>query len=126
MEIRPIKTDADHAAALARIDALMDAAPETPEGDELDVLVTLVEAWEARHHSFPPADPVAAIRHVMAAQGYTQTDLARLLNSRSRASEVLLGKRALSKAAMWRLHTEWNVPAECLIAPIENGERGAA
>ncbi|MEQ8335457.1 transcriptional regulator [Nisaea sp.] len=121
MEVRPIKTEADHAAALTRIDALMDAAPDSSEGDELDVLVTLVEAWEAKHIPIPAADPVSAILHAMEAQGYTQSDLARLLNSRSRASEVLLGKRELSKAAMWRLHTEWKVPAESLIAPRERG-----
>tara|TARA_E500000305_G_scaffold110989_2_gene120915 strand:+ start:1438 stop:1647 length:210 start_codon:yes stop_codon:yes gene_type:complete len=69
MDIRPIKSEADHAAALARIDALMDAAPDSPEGDELDVLVTLVEAWEAKHVPLPAADPVSAIRHAMEAQG---------------------------------------------------------
>lgn len=61
MDIRPIKTEADHTAALARIDALMDAAPDSPEGDELDVLVTLVEAWEANHTPIPAADPVSAM-----------------------------------------------------------------
>jgi HTH-type transcriptional regulator / antitoxin HigA len=120
MEIRPIKTEADQAAALARIDALMDVAPDSPGRDERDVLVTLVEAWEAKHVPLPAANPVSAIRHAMEARGYTLSDLARLLNSRSRASEVLLDKRELSKAAMWRLHTEWKVPAECLIAPQES------
>lgn len=69
MEIRPIKTEADHTAALARIDALMDAAPDSSEGDELDMLVTLVEAWEAKQSPIPAADPVSAIRHAMEAQG---------------------------------------------------------
>lgn len=76
--------------ALARIDALMDATPDSSDGDEQDVVVTLVEAWEAKHIPLPAADPVSAIRHAIEAQGYTQSDLAHLLNSHSRASEVLL------------------------------------
>lgn len=117
MDIRPIKTEADYAAALERIDALMEAAPSTPEGDELDVLVTLVEAYEEKAFPIGVSDPLSAIRHVMEARGYTQADLAELLHSKPRASEILSGAREVSKASMWRLHSEWGVPAECLIAP---------
>ena len=122
MDIRPIKTEADHAAALERIEMLMDAQADTLEGDELDVLATLVEAYEETHAPIAPADPLSAIRHTMAAQGFTQADLSALLNSRSRASEILKGARELSKSAMWRLHSEWGVPAECLIAPKREDE----
>ncbi|WPZ34458.1 XRE family transcriptional regulator [Thalassobaculum sp. OXR-137] len=117
MDIRPIKTEADHAAALTRIEALMDAEANTPDGDELDVLTTLVEAYEEKHVPISPSDPLSAIRHTMAAKGFTQADLADLLKSRPRASEILNGSRELSKSAMWLLHSEWQVPAESLIAP---------
>jgi HTH-type transcriptional regulator/antitoxin HigA len=122
MDIRPIKTEADHAAALARIEVLMDAEANTPEADELDVLATLVEAYEEKHSPIGPTDPVTAIKHAMEAKGFTQTDLGALLKSRSRASEILSGSREPSKAAMWLLHTEWHVPAECLIAPKRESE----
>lgn len=117
MDIRPIKTGADYEAALERIDALMEAEADTPEGDELDVLATLVEAYEEKAFPIGVSDPLSAIRHVMEGRGFTQADLAELLHSKPRASEILSGVRDVSKSAMWSLHSEWGVPAECLIAP---------
>ena len=117
MDIRPIKTEADNEAALTRIDELMDAKFGTPEGDELDVLVTLVQAFEADHTPIAPSDPVSAIKHVMAARGFTRSDLAKLIGSGPRASEILRGKREVPKSAMWPLHEQWGVPAVSLISP---------
>ena len=89
MEIKPIRNEADYDAALEAIDGLMGAAPDTPEGDKLEVLVTLVEAYEAERWSLEPPDPVSVIEHVMEARGLRQRDLATLIGSQPRASEIL-------------------------------------
>lgn len=125
MNIRPIRTDDDYEAVLWRIDALMDAVPDTPEGDELEILVTLVEAFEARRYPIESVDPVTAIRHVMAARGYTQRDFGALIGSAPRASEILNGKRDVPISAMWLLHHRWGVPAECLIRPREKARKSS-
>jgi HTH-type transcriptional regulator / antitoxin HigA len=119
MEIHPIRTESDHRAALARVEALWNSDPGTPEGDELDVLVDLVEAYEAR--TFPKIvalDPVDAISAHMDLTGRTQADLSRLLGSSSRASEVMSRKRGLSIEMIRKLVSEWRMPADVLIAPI--------
>src|SRR5439155_14037017 len=95
-EIKPIKTEADYDAALAEIATLMDAEPGTPEGDRLDVLVTLVEAYEAKHWRIDPPDPIAAIKLRMEQRGLTRHDLEKILGSKSRVSEVLNRKRPLT------------------------------
>jgi len=115
MQIRPIRTDADHAAALLRIDQLMDAEPGTPEADELDVLATLVEAYEDRHFPIADPDPLAAIQFRMEQLGLTRKDLEPLLGSRGRVSEVLNGRRALSLQMIRRLHRELGIPLESLV-----------
>ncbi len=115
MEIAPIRTEADCAAALAEIERLMDAEPETPEGDRLDVLSTLVEAYEQRHHPIEAPDPVAAVEFRMAQMGLSRKDLEPLIGSRGRVSEVLSGKRSLSLAMIRNLHRELRIPAEVLI-----------
>lgn len=119
MNIRPIRTESDYEAALVRIEALMDAEAGSPEGEELDVLATLLSVYEKEHYPIAAADPVAAIRHAMEAQGYSQKDLGDLIGSRPRASEILNGVREVPKSAMWALHTQWHVPAESLIRPKE-------
>ena len=96
MEIKPIRNEADYDAALEAIDGLMGAAPDTPEGDKLEVLVTLVEAYEAERWSLEPPDPVSVIEHVMEARGLRQRDLATLIGSQPRASEVLNRRRPLT------------------------------
>ena len=115
MQIRPIRTDADHAAALRRIDELMYAEPGTPEADELDVLATLVEAYEDRHFPIADPDPLAAIQFRMEQLGLTRKDLEPLLGSRGRVSEVLNGRRALSLQMIRRLNRELGIPLESLV-----------
>ena len=115
MRIQPIRTDADHASALRRIDELMDAAPGTPEADELDVLATLVEAYEDRHFPIGDPEPLAAIQFRMDQLGLTRKDLEPLLGSRGRVSEVLNGRRALSLQMIRRLHRELGIPLESLV-----------
>lgn len=116
MHIRPIRTDADHAAALRRIDALMDAEAGTTEADELDVLATLVEAYEDRHFPIADPDPLAAIQFRMEQLGLTRKDLEPLLGSRGRVSEVLNGRRALSLQMIRRLNRELGIPLESLVS----------
>lgn len=119
MDIKPIHTDDDHAAAMAEIERLWDAEPGTPEHDKLEVLAALVDAYEAKRWPIDPPDPVEAIRWRMEQAGYTQADLATLLGSRSRASEVLNRRRHLTTEMAWKLHREWRIPAESLIRPYE-------
>lgn len=115
MDIRPIKSEADHAAALAEIDDLMDAGADTPGGDRLDILATLVEAYEAEHFPIEAPDPVAAITFRMEQMGMTRKDLEPLIGSRARVSEVLSGRRRLSLAMIRRLNSALKIPAEVLI-----------
>jgi HTH-type transcriptional regulator / antitoxin HigA len=115
MKIHPIRTDADHEAALERIDSLMVALPGTPEADELDVLATLVEAYESRRFPIDDPDPLSAIEFRMDQLGLTRKDLEPLLGSRGRVSEVLNGRRALSLQMIRRLHRELGIPLESLV-----------
>ena len=119
MEIRPIKTAVDHAAVLQEISALMAADPalDTPDGDRLDVLVTLVQAYEAKHFPIELPDAIEAIKFRMEQQGLTPRDLEPMIGSRGRVSEVLSGKRRLSMAMVWRLHEGLGIAAETLIRP---------
>jgi len=114
--LRPIKTPQEHRAALARIDQLMDARAETPEATELEVLAILVERYEREEFPIEAPSPIDAIRFRMEQMGYSQADLARLLNSRSRASEIMTGSiKRLSIGMIRRLHDQWHIPAEVLI-----------
>jgi HTH-type transcriptional regulator/antitoxin HigA len=116
MEIKPIRTEKDHQAALNEIDRLIEAEPGTPEGDRLDVLVTLVEAYEARHFSIPePDDPVGVLEYYMESRGLSRTDLIQYLGSKERVSEVLNRKRGLSLAMIRRLHEGLGIPADLLV-----------
>ena len=117
MEIRPIRTNDDLTAALARIDALWGKEPGTPEGDELDILVALVEHYESKHFPVEPMEPIDLLRAHMETTARTQADLAALLGSRPRASEVLNRKRALTVDMIYRLSSEWHIPADCLVKP---------
>lgn len=115
MDIKPIKTRKDHAQALKRIEALMRAKANTPEGDELDILVTLVEAYEVKHYAIEAPDPIVAIQHRMEAMGMERKDLEPLLGSKSRVSEVLNRKRKLTMEMVRNLHAAMQLPAEALI-----------
>jgi len=115
--IRPIRSEADYDAALANIERMMDAKSGTQAGDRLDILVTLVEAYEDKHWQIDPPDPIEAIKLRMAQRGLTRRDLAHVLGSKSRVSEVLSRKRPLTLAMHQRLPREWGIPAESLIRP---------
>ncbi len=115
MEIRPIKTKADHRAALKEIETLMTAEPNSPEGERLDVLVTLVEAYENRHYRFDLPDPVEAIKFRMEQKGMTPKDLVPMIGRINRVYEVLNRKRPLTLAMIQRLHDDLGIPAESLI-----------
>lgn len=119
MEIRPIRNEQDYEAALARIDELMDARAGTPEGDELDVLATLVEAYEARQFPIEAPDPVAAIVFRMEQQGLTRRDLEPYIGHSGRVAEVLNRKRGLSLTMIRRLHEGLDIPLESLIQPVD-------
>ena len=115
MNIKPIHSEAAYVASLNRIDALMDANPGTPEGDELDILVTLVEVYEKRHYPIEAPDPVEFIKNVMEFLGIDQAGLGRLLKSRPRASEILNRRRQLTLGQIRQISRAWNVPADPLI-----------
>jgi HTH-type transcriptional regulator/antitoxin HigA len=115
MDIHPIRTEADYEAALAEIERLFNAAPNTPEGDRLEVLATLVEAYEEQHYSIPAPDPIEAIKYYMESRGLGRRDLEPYLGSRARVAEVLNRKRPLSLEMIRRLHTGLGIGAEILI-----------
>jgi HTH-type transcriptional regulator / antitoxin HigA len=119
MSIQPIHNDADHAAAIGRIEALWDAAPGTPEHDELEVLSVLVSAYEDKRWPIRPPDPVEAIRFHMAQNGLRQKDFAAVLGSESRASEVLNRRRPLTVQMIKAIHAAWSIPLESLIGVEE-------
>lgn len=123
MDVRPIKTEADYDWALAEIERYFDAEPElgSPDSQRFDVLASLIEHYEAHAWPIGLPDPVDAIRYRMEQTGRTQADLAKLLGSRPRASEVLSRRRAITREQAFRLHQEWNIPAEVLIQPYHVG-----
>ncbi len=123
MDIKPIKTETDYEATLREIDRLMDAKLDTPEGDRLDVLTTLVEAWEEKHHRIEDPDPIEAILHRMEALGLARKDLEPMIGTRARVSEVLSRKRPLTINMIRRLNEEMRIPAEVLIRPYDVRER---
>ena len=115
MTIRPVKTENDYDAALARIEDLWGAEPGTPEGDELDVLIALVGVYDDENHPVPPPSPIEAIRFVMEQKELTQADLIPYLGSRPRVSEILNGKRTLTLRMIRSLHSGLGIPADILI-----------
>jgi HTH-type transcriptional regulator / antitoxin HigA len=115
MDIHPIRTEADYEAALAEIERLFDATPNTSEGDRLEVLSTLVEAYEEQHYSIPAPDPIEAIKYHMESRGLCRRDMEPYLGSRARVAEVLNRKRPLSLEMIRRLHTGLGIGAEILI-----------
>jgi HTH-type transcriptional regulator/antitoxin HigA len=116
-DIRPIRTDEDHAAALKEVERLWGADAGTPEGDRLEVLVTLVETYEENRWPMGECDPVDIIKFAIDEMGYSRKELADLLGSRSRASEILNRKRPLTMKAAHKLHKEWHIPAAALLQP---------
>ena len=117
MDIRPIKTDADYRAALNDIENLMMAEPDTIEGEKLDILVTLVEAYEAKLFPMDLPDPVEAIKFEMERKGLTVKDLEPMIGKSNRVYEILNHKRSLTLKMIWKLHEGLGIPAESLIKP---------
>ena len=116
MNILPIKNAADYEATLERIDKLMDAKRDTPEGDELEILALMVDAYEDTHYPIADPDPIEFLKYVMECQGFGQKDLAQLLNSRPRASEILNRQRPLNLTMIRLISQTWHVPAEPLLS----------
>jgi len=115
MEIRPIKTKVDYEAALKEVETLMAAEADTPEGDRLDVLVTLIEAYERVHYPIDFPDPVEAIKFRMEQQGLTVDDLVPVIGRKNRVYEILARKRPLTLRMIEGLHEVFNIPAESLL-----------
>lgn len=122
MNIRPIRTDEDHAAALMEIERLWGSTAGTEDGDTLDVLITLVAAYEDKKWPIREVDPVEALEFAITEMGHTQAELAELLGSRPRASEILNRKRPLTLEMVYKITKGWGIPAEILVRPyhLEN------
>lgn len=119
MDIRPIRTEADYRTALGEVERLWEAAPGTPDGDRVEVLATLIEAYEAEHHPIPVPDPIAAILFMMDQKGLTRRDLEPAIGSRSRVSEILNRKRPLTLPMVRALSTLLHIPTDVLVQPYE-------
>ena len=121
MDIQPIRTEQDYEQALGRIEALMDAEPGTAEGDLLEMLVVLAENYESKHFAIDEPDPIEFIRNAMEFRCAGQNDLAVVLGSRPRASEILNRKRPLTLDQIRRITRAWQVPADPLVREYEVG-----
>ena len=115
MAIKPIKTKKDYQVAMNRLEAIFDAKPGTPEGDELEVLGILIDKYEQEHYPIGYPDPIDAIKFRMEQLGYSQSDLARVVGLKSRASEILSKKRKLTLEMIRQLHQELGIPTDVLI-----------
>jgi len=116
MEIKPVKTEQDYNMSIKRIEELWGAKRDTPEGDELDLLCTLVESYEMKHYPIAPPDPIDAIKFRMEQMGMTKADMVKYLGSQSRVSEILNGKRRLTLKMVKSLYKGLKIPAEILLA----------
>jgi HTH-type transcriptional regulator / antitoxin HigA len=123
-DLRPIRTKADYEAALAEVGRLWGAPSGTPEGDRLDILATLIDAYESEHFPMDPPDPIEAIRFRMDQQGLSRKDLEGLIGTRTRVAEVLNRRRGLSINMIRRLHERLGISAEILIRPTRQTRTG--
>jgi HTH-type transcriptional regulator/antitoxin HigA len=124
-ELKPIRSEADYEAALAEVERVWGAKAGTLEGDRLDVLATLIDAYEAEHHPMDPPDPIEAIQFRMEQQGLTRKDLEPIIGTRTRVAEVLNRKRGLSIGMIRRLHDRLGISADVLIRPSRTAEVSA-
>jgi HTH-type transcriptional regulator/antitoxin HigA len=120
MELHPIRTETDYQQALQEIESLFDAAPNTPECDRLDILSTLVEAYEKAHFPIAIPDPIEAIHYYMESRGWSRRELESCIGSRAKVSEVLSRKLSLTLEMIRKLNQELGIPAEILIQPYES------
>ena len=118
-QIKPIKTEKEYETALKEIERLFNAEPGTPDGDRLEVLATLVEAYEDELFSIPLPDPIEAIHYYMESRGLTRADIEQYIGSRARVSEILNRKRPLTLSMIQRLHEGLEIPAEVLVQPYK-------
>jgi len=125
--VSPIRSEAEYDAALAEVEKLMGARAGTPEGDRLDVLATLVEAYEARHHRIDAPDPIALIEFMLEQRGLDRSSLEPAIGHRGRVSEIMSRRRPLTLAMIRRLEADWKLPAGVLIRRYKlRGRSGAA
>ena len=117
MTVKPIRNDADLQAAFRQLERVFQAPPDSEQADERDVLVTLIEVYEAKHYPIGPADPVEAIKFRMEQGGLTPKDLVPAIGRLNRVYEILNHKRPLTLNMIWRLHEKFGIPAESLIRP---------
>jgi HTH-type transcriptional regulator/antitoxin HigA len=115
MKIKPLKTEKDYKSALEHVQRLWNVEPETPDGDDLDVLITLIEAYEEKHYPIDPPDPVEAIKFRMDQKGLRRVDLAPILGGKNRVTEVLQRKKPLTLKMIRNLHQKIGIPYESLI-----------
>lgn len=115
MTIKPIRTEADHDRSVKRMERLWNAAPDSAEAAELDALATLVDAYEARRLALPNVAPIEILNYAVTEMGHTQAELAALLGSRSRAREVLNGKRELTVEMIRKISSAWRIPTDLLV-----------
>lgn len=125
MHIKPIKNNANYRAALTEVEGLMTAMPDTPKGDRLDVMATLIEAYETKHFPMDLPDPVEAIKFEMERKGLTVKDLEPMIGRSNRVYEILNHKRSLTLKMIWRLHEGLGIPAELLLQPNLNKRKAA-
>ena len=126
--IRPLKSEREYEKALDEIERYFEREPRrgSKEADRFDLLALVIEDYEGKRWPIDPPDPVAAIRFRMETGGLSQADLGRLLGSRQRASDVLKRRRPLTLPMIWKLHREWDIPAEALIRPRSQKKSAAA
>lgn len=117
VDVKPIRTEADYEVALAEVERLWGAKSGTPKGDRLDVLATLIDAWENEHYPIDPPDPIEAIKFRMEQQNLTRKDLEGILGTRTRVAEVLNLRRSLSINMIRRLHEHLGISPDILIRP---------
>jgi HTH-type transcriptional regulator/antitoxin HigA len=122
-ELKPIRSEADYDEALAEVERLWGSKLGTPDGDRLDILATLIEAYEDKHYPMDPSDPIEAIKYRMEQQGLTRKDLEPMIGTRTRVAEVLNGKRNLSISMIRNLHAKLGISAEILIQPPRKPQR---
>lgn len=119
MDSRPIRTVEDLSAAIAEVDRLWGAPDGSPEGDKLDVLATLIDAYEREHFPVRPSTPLEMLRYAVSDMGRTQTELAAIVGSRSLASQLLNGSRRISLGAAQKISAAWHIPIQFLVTPYE-------